>query len=89
MAAKKTHPQMHADQVRDVLATQVSEQLEGVRRSLTQRPIATDGHCQFRAVAWQCPTYGSRAHARLRSDVVAHLKANGEYFRPFFVGNQQ
>ena len=77
-----------ADHVRDVLATQLSEQLEGVRQSLRLQRIDGDGHCQYRAVAWQCSAYGPRGHARLRKDVVAHVQDNAHYFMPFFVGKK-
>ena len=78
-----------ADHVRDFHATQLSEQLEGVRQSLTRKRVQGDGHCQYRSVALQCPAYGSSGYARLRSDVVAHVQENAAYFMPFFTGNQR
>ena len=67
---------MEEDALADVMSKELSRQLRGVRRSLVLREIAGDGHCQYRAVCVQCPSYGYAGSDRLRREVVTHVNGH-------------
>lgn len=56
---------------------------DGMKGKLVQVPIAGDGHCLFRSVAYQM-VQGEQHHSALRQDVVSYVQCHLDEFKAFF-----